>query len=166
MVAEIAYRCVILNPHHGRDAVRKSRGVVLIDEIDMHLHPKWQRQVVSDLKLAFPGIQFVVTTHSPFIVQSLNSDELINLDQAADSEPYKMSIQDVASTIMKVDVRSEKYSQQFDDAEKYLNALSELQNASEDEKQRLKDTMEKIENANDPGFAAFLKMNRLAALGE
>jgi len=166
MVAEIAYRCVTLNPHHGRDAVRKSRGVVLIDEIDMHLHPKWQRQVASDLKRAFPRIQFVATTHSPFIVQSLNSDELINLDQATDSEPYKMSIQDVAATIMQVNVRSEKYSQQFDDAEKYLNALSELENASEEDKQKLRDTMEKIENANDPGFAAFLKMNRLATLGK
>lgn len=81
MVAEIAYRCVVLNTHYGRYAVKKSRGIVLIDEIDMHLHPNWQRNVVADLKRAFPNIQFVATTHSPFIVQSLQENELINLDR-------------------------------------------------------------------------------------
>ena len=45
----------------------------------MHLHPKWQKQVIEDLKLAFPNIQFIVTTHSPFIVQSLRANEIINL---------------------------------------------------------------------------------------
>ena len=165
MVAEVAYRCVILNPHHGREAVKKSKGIVLIDEIDMHLHPEWQRQVVGDLKRAFPNIQFIATTHSPFIVQSLDSDELINLDLDIDEAPYKLNLQDVASAIMKVDTRSEKYAEQYNKAEKYLKALDELPNASDDEKQKLKETMEKIENATDPAFAAFLKMNKLAKLG-
>ena len=166
MVAEVAYRCAILNPHHGSEAVKKSKGIVLIDEIDMHLHPKWQRQVVSDLKKAFPNIQFIATTHSPFIVQSLDSDELINLDKTIDEEPYKLSIQDVASAIMKVDTRSERYAKQYNEAERYFEALDKLPNAPADEKQQLKDTMESIENATDPAFAAFLKMNRLAKLGK
>lgn len=166
MVAEIAYRCVILNPHYGKDAVKKSKGIVLIDEIDMHLHPKWQRQVISDLKKAFPNIQFIATTHSPFIVQSLDANELINLDMPIDEEPYKLNIQDVASAIMKVDTRSEKYVEQYNRAERYLKALNKLPNVSEDEKQQLKETMEAIENATDPAFAAFLKMNRLAKFGK
>jgi len=54
-------------------------GVVLIDELDVHLHPKWQRGVVETLRTVFPCLQFITTTHSPFIVQSLREDELINL---------------------------------------------------------------------------------------
>lgn len=166
MVAEIAYRCAILNPHYGIDSVKKSKGIVLIDEIDMHLHPKWQRQVIDDLKRAFPNIQFIVTTHSPFIVQSLAANELINLDLTTDEEPYKLSIQDVAASIMQVDIRSEKFSRQYSEAEKYLEALEKTKDASEIEKQNLEKTMEHIENINDPAFAAFLKMNRLAKLGK
>lgn len=43
MVAEIAYRCAVLNDHLGVNAVKESKGIVMIDEIDMHLHPNWQR---------------------------------------------------------------------------------------------------------------------------
>ena len=45
-------------------------GVVLIDELDVHLHPKWQRWVVENLRGLFPRIQFIGTTHSPFIVHT------------------------------------------------------------------------------------------------
>lgn len=107
-VAEIAYRCVTLNGHLGAEAVRASKGLVLIDELDMHLHPNWQRHVVADLKKAFPNLQFVVTTHSPFIVQSLEASELINLDfedPVMPSAPKDMPIDDVAVDVMGVDDR-------------------------------------------------------------
>lgn len=55
-------------------------GIVLIDEIDLHLHPKWQRVVVDSLKGAFEHLQFIVTTHSPFILQSLAPGEVIDLN--------------------------------------------------------------------------------------
>jgi predicted ATP-binding protein involved in virulence len=92
MVADIAYRCVTLNPHLNQDALEKTNGIVLIDEIDLHLHPKWQKRVVNDLKKTFPKIQFIATTHSPFIVQSLQSDEVINLDKATDTDFFRKSI--------------------------------------------------------------------------
>lgn len=81
MIAEIAYRCVVLNGYKRENAIKETKGIIMIDEIDLHLHPKWQRHVVNNLKTAFPKIQFVVTTHSPFIVQSLEADELFNLDK-------------------------------------------------------------------------------------
>lgn len=81
MAADIAYRCIQLNPHLGERAVVDTPGVVLIDELDLHLHPNWQKSIVADLKAAFPKLQFIGTTHSPFIVQSLSADELINLDK-------------------------------------------------------------------------------------
>jgi predicted ATP-binding protein involved in virulence len=86
MVADIAERCVTLNPQLGADAVEQTPGVVLIDEIDLHLHPKWQRHVVTDLLRAFPKVQFLATTHSPFIMQSLppgDGVQLINLDNSS-----------------------------------------------------------------------------------
>lgn len=164
MVAEIAYRCAVLNEHLGKDAVRESRGVVLIDEIDMHLHPKWQQGVVGDLKKAFPHIQFIATTHSPFIVQSLAAEELINLDAQVDEEPYKLSIQEVASHIMKVEPRSLLYQQQYHKATDYFKALEGLHDESEE---TINETLAKIETEEaitDPAFAAFLKMNRLAKI--
>ena len=54
-------------------------GVVLIDEIDLHLHPNWQSKLIEALKRIFPQIQFIVTTHSPSVLQSLEVDEIIPL---------------------------------------------------------------------------------------
>ncbi|MBK9261850.1 MAG: AAA family ATPase [Polyangiaceae bacterium] len=68
MVADMAYRAANLNPHLGVDAVRKTPGIVLIDEVDQHLHPAWQRRVIGDLQRAFPAVQFIVTTHSPQVL--------------------------------------------------------------------------------------------------
>lgn len=74
VAADIAWRAVRLNPHHGRDAAALAEGVVLIDEIDLHLHPAWQRRVIGDLRRTFPKVQFVATTHSPQVVSSAKSE--------------------------------------------------------------------------------------------
>lgn len=79
LAADIAYRAIKLNPHLRENAVLHTEGVVLVDELDMHLHPSWQRDIVQLLKDAFPRIQFIVTTHSPFIIQSMQSHELVKL---------------------------------------------------------------------------------------
>jgi len=71
MVGDIAYRCVKLNPHLGADAARETDGVVLIDEVDMHLHPRWQQVVLRQLQEAFPKVQFIVTTHSPQVLTTV-----------------------------------------------------------------------------------------------
>jgi predicted ATP-binding protein involved in virulence len=85
MVADIAYRCINLNPHLGGNAL-ESAGIVLIDELDVHLHPNWQKKVVKMLKSTFPNIQFIVTTHSPLILHSLDlGDRIINLE---DNQAY------------------------------------------------------------------------------
>lgn len=81
LVADLAIKCVTQNAYliteEDPDAVlRLTPGVVLIDELDVHLHPKWQRRVASDLKRTFPAIQFVCTTHSPQIVGELLPEEI------------------------------------------------------------------------------------------
>ena len=55
----------------------KECGVVLVDEIDLHLHPLWQRSVVEDVRKLFPNLQFIVTTHSPFVAQDMRSQDRI-----------------------------------------------------------------------------------------
>ena len=55
------------------------RAVVLIDEIDLHLHPSWQRVILSSLEDVFPAVQFIATTHSPQVVQSMRTNNMIAL---------------------------------------------------------------------------------------
>ncbi|MBV6818393.1 AAA family ATPase [Rahnella sp. PD12R] len=78
MISDIAFRCIKLNPHFGGDAALKTRGVVLIDEVDMFLHPAWQQHVIHSLREAFPAIQFIVTTHSPQVLSTV-PDECIRI---------------------------------------------------------------------------------------
>ncbi len=79
MVMELAARCYILNPHLGTMAAKETQGVVLVDEIDLHLHPSWQRHVVNDFREAFPNIQFVFTTHAPLVVGSLKEGHIFSI---------------------------------------------------------------------------------------
>lgn len=53
------------------------KGVVFVDEIDLHLHPKWQRVLINKLRNVFPGIQFIFTTHSPTMIQGASEDAII-----------------------------------------------------------------------------------------
>ena len=67
MVGDIAYRLHTLNPWVEDDI----EGVILIDEIEMHLHPSWQQTILGKLMKAFPQVQFIVTTHSPQVVSTV-----------------------------------------------------------------------------------------------
>ena len=76
MVADIAYRCYQLNPHLGVNAALESKGIILIDEVDMHLHPQWQQLILGQLQEAFPNLQFVVTTHSPQVLTTVPAEQI------------------------------------------------------------------------------------------
>lgn len=66
-------------------------AIVLIDEIDLHLHPKWQRDIIPYLSKAFPKIQFIVTTHSPLVVQSMEDVNLYILTRSEDKVTIEKS---------------------------------------------------------------------------
>jgi predicted ATP-binding protein involved in virulence len=168
MVADIAYRAAVLNPQLEIEAAKQTPGIVLIDEIDLHLHPKWQRRVVEDLKATFPAIQFVATTHSPFIVQSLRDGELINLDQLEEPEEYhNKSIEDIAENAMGVEMpqKSERYLEMMEAAEEYYRVMQEAKEASPERLEELKARLDEltIPYSDDPAYQAFLKMEREAA---
>lgn len=76
LVADLAHRAVRLNPHLAENACRQTPGIVLIDEVDMHLHPAWQQTVIGSLREAFASVQFVVTTHSPLVVSTVPARSL------------------------------------------------------------------------------------------
>lgn len=80
LVADIAYRMAQLNPQFLDNVLKETSGVVLIDEVDLHLHPKWQKYILNTLHKIFPCVQFIVTTHSPSIISSANKEHLIILD--------------------------------------------------------------------------------------
>lgn len=83
LVADIAFRATKLNPHLGLEAARQTAGIVLIDEVDMHLHPSWQQTVLASLQEAFPNIQFIVTTHSPQVLSTVSREHIRVLEQRA-----------------------------------------------------------------------------------
>ncbi|OMP75649.1 AAA family ATPase [[Flexibacter] sp. ATCC 35208] len=165
MAADLAYRCYTLNSHFGLYAAEKSKGVILIDEIDLHLHPSWQRTIVESFKKAFPNLQFIATTHSPFIIQSLNNSELIDL-QGKDMEVdyYKKGIEDITENEMHVDnpIRSEKYKQMLDAADTYYSILQNYkQGIIPDAVQKQLDEIES-EFSSEPAYVALLKSERKA----
>ena len=61
-------------------SLRDIRGVVLVDEIDLHLHPEWQRDVIPKVARTFPNLQFIFTTHSPIVAGTLSSRNIFVLD--------------------------------------------------------------------------------------
>lgn len=90
MVADITWRASQLNPHYGADAARKATGVVLIDELELHLHPAWQRRVIDDLLTTFPNLQFVATTHSPQVIASARPEHMWLLHQGKAHRPGRV----------------------------------------------------------------------------
>lgn len=76
LVGDIARRLAILNP--SLDDPLQGEGVVMIDEVDLHLHPKWQHDLIDKLVRTFPNVQFILTTHSPLIVSD-RADILVYL---------------------------------------------------------------------------------------
>ncbi|OWK45294.1 AAA family ATPase [Fimbriiglobus ruber] len=173
MVADIAIRCATLNPAMKKQAIRDTPGVVLIDEIDLHLHPKWQRRVVTDLLAAFPKIQFVATTHSPFIIQSLvpkDGIKLLNLDKPEADDFADKSVEDIAENVQGVDVpsRSLRYQDMMETAEQYYRTLRRTDTVEPEQLEQLKDRLDELASrfSDDPAYHAILKVEREARLGQ
>jgi predicted ATP-binding protein involved in virulence len=152
---------VLDNPLHGA-------GVVLIDELELHLHPKWQRDVGDKLRTTFPNIQFIATTHSPFVIQSMRAGELINLDPEELGEYADKSIEDIAENVMGVEVpqKSERYQQMMKAAEEYFRLLR-MPDAAVDQTQTAEHRLNELSApfSDDPAFQALLKLEREARRG-
>jgi predicted ATP-binding protein involved in virulence len=105
LIADLAFRCICLNSSSGLDSPLNSSGIVMIDEIDLHLHPRWQQRVLHSLRQAFPRVQFIVTTHSPQVLSTVDRTAIRLLSPASDddlltmhSEIPKLQTQGVSSS--------------------------------------------------------------------
>lgn len=183
MVGDIVYSAASLNPHLGDTVLHASTGIVIIDEIDLHLHPSWQRTVVDDLKETFPNIQFIATTHSPFIVQSLEPGEVIDLNNirskidqppsgkqgspAPDADYANQSIEDIAENVMGVDIpsRSQRFNDMYEAAIEYYKILDEAKNADSQGLKEAKDNLDKLiaPFSDNVAYHAYLEMKREAS---
>ncbi len=97
MVLDIACRMSVLNPQLLEQTYLTS-GVVLIDELDMHLHPKWQWNVIAALQQTFPNVQFIAATHSPILIASCKEGHLIYVERESISygpTEYGIEVNDV-----------------------------------------------------------------------
>ncbi|PWE47951.1 AAA family ATPase [Pseudomonas prosekii] len=119
LFADIARRMCILNPHMGKNVLKNTSGVVIIDELDIHLHPAWQRSIVPALRAAFPKVQFIAASHSPQIIGSLKPEEVIVLNNGDAYHPrvtYGLDSSSVLEEVMGV-------TQREPEIEKELSAL-------------------------------------------
>lgn len=87
LVADIAYRMAVLNPQLLGDVCKETDGIVLIDEVDLHLHPTWQQRILGDLKAIFPKVQFIVSTHAPAVINTAKSENIVLLEDGKAYEP-------------------------------------------------------------------------------
>lgn len=81
LAIDIASRMARANPHLGsEELLTQTPGIVLVDEIDLHLHPSWQQRIIPAIRRAFPRVQFVVSTHSPQVIASVENSNVRVLD--------------------------------------------------------------------------------------
>ena len=110
MVGDLARRMAVANPHMKDPLV--AEAVVLVDEIDLHLHPSWQRTLASTLKKTFPHCQFVLSTHSPAILSHLDPNSIWMLERTScgiearrPDQAYGQTVDRVLEDIMNVPAR-------------------------------------------------------------
>ena len=114
LAADLARRMAQGNPH--LDDPLKSEAIVLIDEVELHLHPSWQQRILTDLTRTFPNTQFIVSTHSPQVLTDVRPEQIVelNLEEGrvvagrAAAPTYGAEAGDVLFTVMGVDERPPK----------------------------------------------------------
>lgn len=121
LVGDIARRLAMMNlslenPLHGD-------GIVLIDEVDLHLHPKWQRSLIRQLITTFPNVQFLLTTHSPLVISDAKDVLCYVMDDGELQEQtglYGLDANQVLLSVMDTDIRNSDVQQQLDDLQGLL----------------------------------------------
>jgi predicted ATP-binding protein involved in virulence len=143
IVLDIAFRCMLLNKGiYGLKACIKTEGTVLIDEIDLHLHPTLQSIVIKGLQRAFPELQFIITSHAPMVMTSIPIDpvnKIIMLEfnsqdgySAKEIETYGLDASTIIQAVLGLTPRSKEVEERlktlFDliDIDDYAKATEKL----------------------------------------
>ena len=151
MVGDLARRLAIANP--GLPDPLQGEGVVLIDEIELHLHPEWQRRIIPSLTQTFPNCQFIITTHSPQILGEIKNGIVYRLSSspkgivAEKMQTYGRDSNQILEDIMDVSERSLTFKND-------LRRLFRLiEDGKLDEAKRLQQELENSIQYDEPEFA-------------
>ncbi|WP_129677406.1 AAA family ATPase [Candidatus Chloroploca sp. Khr17] len=163
LVLDLARRLALANPKLD-DPLRDGQAVVLIDELDLHLHPRWQRTVVHKLTETFPACQFIATTHSPQIIGEVAPEQIILLEPG--KQPYRpdqslgMDSNWILQMLMGAPERNEETTRQLEQISDFLEEGSYEEAAAAIEQLR-------IQIPSDPELTRLqTRLDRLQILGE
>lgn len=161
LVLDLTRRLAQANPELD-DPAAEAEAVVLIDEIDLHLHPKWQRQIVHNLRSAFQRCQFIVTTHSPQVIGEVEHDRIQIIADSCVYSPthsYGVDSSRVLEEIMDAEPRSKEVNdllsetsraigmQRFERAEDLLSQLVERLGDYDADVTRMRTLLDFVEGA-------------------
>ena len=155
LVADLAWRMAQGNPH--LDNPLSSEAIILIDEIELHLHPSWQQRILNDLMRTFPNAQFIVSTHSPQVLTTVRPEHIVELVRedgrivagAPAGWTYGAESGDVLSVVMGVHERPDN------DFRNALDQYKRLVSEGDGESPEALDLRKKLENLSphDPALA-------------
>lgn len=150
LVGDIARRLAILNPNLANPL--HGKGVVLIDEVDLHLHPKWQQDLIDKLTETFPNVQFILTTHSPHIVSD-NPDVLVYILDNGELRQYRNSYGEDANTLLNGVFGVSEFTPEI--AEQFTEIRRAI---SHKELDKAEDIIQKLSNQLSPNNSELLRL--------
>lgn len=166
MISDLALRMIIANPK--LDNPLHAPGIVLIDEIDLHLHPRWQRNIISGLSRIFPNLQFLITTHSPIILSG--ADANTHVMRVGEMLDYQLDISqyDVGSLLLSPffginSLYSPRWDKQLQRRDELL-AMPEINEQERDELARLRRELSGLQSCTSEAeiiIANFIKNHDL-----
>lgn len=152
LVADIAYRMAVLDSQLLENVCRETDGIVLIDEVDLHLHPTWQQRILGDLTDIFPKVQFIVSTHAPAVLSTVKSENIVMLDEGDVFEPsgevHGKDINTIISGIMHSSERPMEIKRLFQEFYRFIDEDNAV-----DAEQKLEQIKDKI-GEDDPEIAS------------
>ena len=141
-------------------SLKEMEGICLVDELDLHLHPYWQSQIVRGLKSAFPRIQFITTTHSPMVLSGLEQHEIICLEmdeqgdvkaKPATESPKLLTGSEIYRSFFGID---RPLPRELDDALFCYGSLANFAGRSDDEDREMRAAVVLLKKHGiDPGYS-------------
>jgi hypothetical protein len=156
----------------GNLPIDETPALVMIDEIDVHLHPKWQRMIVPRLEELFRSCQFIATTHSPFVIQAVTEEQLISLSEPIAGYTNDRGIEEIVAKVMGIESHqvSKRYLEMLDAAKDYFVLLERESPLAKDDPAKLVKLKNRLDSlrhpyADNPAYQAYLELFGTLTLG-